>query len=133
MSRHHLFDPTDMPPASGFSYGALSGGGRVLHIAGITGHHTDGSIGADLVGQFGKACESVVRVIAETGGDPTDLVSLIIYTTDLAAYRARLEELGVAYRDVFGKHYPPMALFGIDELFDPEALVELVAVAVVPG
>ncbi|HZD21854.1 MAG TPA: RidA family protein [Acidimicrobiia bacterium] len=132
MSRHRLFNPDGMPPAVGFSYGALSEGGRILHIAGMSGAGADGSLDDDLVAQFGKACEGVVRVITEAGGHATDLVSLTIYTTDIEAYRARPKELGVAYRGVFGKHYPPMALFGIDELFDPKALIELVAVAVVP-
>lgn len=130
MSRHHLVNPDDMAPASGFSYGALSEGGRVLHIAGITGHAADGTIDADLVDQFGKACRGVARVIAEAGGETDDLVSLTIYTTDIDTYRARPKELGVVYRAVFGKHYPPMALFGIEELFDPAALVELVGVAI---
>jgi enamine deaminase RidA (YjgF/YER057c/UK114 family) len=49
----------------------------------------------------------------------------------MATYRAHPKELGAAYRDVFGKHYPPMALFGIEELFDPRARVELVCVAVI--
>ncbi|HEX6221454.1 MAG TPA: RidA family protein [Acidimicrobiia bacterium] len=132
MSRHHLFNPEGMPPASGFSYGALSDTGKLVHIAGITGHAADGSIDVDLVDQFGRACAGVARVISEAGGGPSDLVSLTIYTTDIETYRARPKELGVAYRDVFGKHYPPMALFGIGELFDPRALVELVGVAVVP-
>lgn len=131
MTRHHLVNPSGMPPASGFSYGALSEGGRLLHVAGMTGHGPDGSIGDDLVEQFGKACEGVALVITEAGGDPSDLVSLTIYTTDIDAYRARPEDLGLAYRAVFGKHYPPMALFGVTDLFDPRALVELVAVAIV--
>jgi enamine deaminase RidA (YjgF/YER057c/UK114 family) len=121
-----------MPPASGFSYGALAARGRVLHIAGMTGHAADGSIDVDLVDQFGAACAGVARVISEAGGSPSDLVSLTIYTTDIDTYRARPKDLGVSYRDVFGRHYPPMALFGVGELFDPRALVELVGVAVVP-
>lgn len=132
MTRHHLFDPSGMPPASGFSYGALSERGRLLTIAGLTGHAEDGSIADDLVDQYAAACESVARVIADAGGDPEDLVSMTIYTTDVAAYKEELRELGVAYRAVFGKHYPPMALFGISELFDPRAKVELVCLAVVP-
>ncbi len=40
-----------------------------------------------------------------------------------------LGPIGEAYRAVFGRHYPAMALFGVTELFDPEARVELVAVA----
>ena len=133
MTRHHLFDPTGMPPASGFSYGALAGRGRLLQVAGLTGHAEDGSIADDLVDQFGTACESVARVIAEGGGEPDDLISMTIFTTDVGAYRSRLGDLGVAYRAVFGRHYPPMALIGIGELFDPRAKVELMCVAVVPN
>ena len=132
MSRHHLFDPDGMAPAVGFSYGAVSAGGKLLHIAGLTGHLSDGSIADDLVEQFARACESVARVINEAGGDPSDLVSMTIYTTDIDGYRSRLGAIGEAYRAVFGRHYPPMALFGVGELFDPNALVELVCVAVVP-
>lgn len=133
LSRHRLFNPDGMPPARGFSYGALSGEGHVLHIAGMTGHQGDGSIAADLVGQFGAACSSVARVVEEAGGEPSDVVSMTIYTTDIGGYRDQLSEIGEAYRQVFGKHYPPMALFGVSELFDPAAKVELVCVAVVPA
>jgi enamine deaminase RidA (YjgF/YER057c/UK114 family) len=133
MTRHHLFDPDGLPPARGFSYGAIAAEGRTLHIAGITGHREDGSIDPDLVEQYGAACRSVARVITEAGGDPSDLVSMIIYTTDVDGYRANLSPIGERYREVFGRHYPPMALIGVERLFDRAALVELVCVAVVPG
>lgn len=133
VTRHELFNPEGMPQARGFSYGAVSASGRVLHIAGLTGHHDDESIDDNLVDQFGVACASVARVIEEAGGEPSDMVSMTIYTTDIDDYRTNLRQLGEAYRSVFGKHYPPMALFGISELFDPAANVELVCVAVVPA
>jgi enamine deaminase RidA (YjgF/YER057c/UK114 family) len=132
MSRHDLFDPEGMPPAIGFSYGAVSAGGRLLHIAGLTGHRADGSISDDLVEQFAAACESVAKVIDDAGGAPSDLVSMTIFTTDIGGYRNHLAPIGDAYRAVFGRHYPPMALLGISELFDPNAIVELACVAVVP-
>lgn len=132
MTRHQLINPSDLPAPSGFSYAAKPGDGRTVHLAGITGHHADGTIDDDLVDQFRTACQSVARVIEEVGGEPADLVSMTIFTTDIATYRARPRELGVAYRSVFGKHFPPMALFGIDALFDPSAVIELVCVAVVP-
>src|SRR5690606_34878479 len=75
MSRHLFFDPEGLPPASGFSYGAISSGGRLLHIAGMTGRKADGTITDDLVEQFSVACEGVARVIDEAGGEPSDLVS----------------------------------------------------------
>ncbi|MBW3666322.1 MAG: RidA family protein [Actinobacteria bacterium] len=132
MSRHRLFDPEDLAPARGFSYGALPEEGRLLHLAGITGHHPDGSIDEALSEQFAAACRTVARVVAEAGGEPSDVVSMTIYTTDMGGYRESLGPIGTAYRSVFGRHYPPMALIGIEELMDPGALVELVCVAVVP-
>ena len=131
MSGHQLLNPEGMSPARGFSHGALPTRGNTLYIAGQTGHHEDSTLDLELVDQFAQACRSVVGVIAAAGGEPTDLVSMTIYTTDLQGYRESLEPIGAAYREVFGKHYPPMALIGVSELFDPEALVELVCVAVI--
>lgn len=132
MSRHTLFNPEGMAPATGFSYGAIAGDGRLVHVAGMTGHRADGSIADGLIEQFGDACRSVVKVVEEAGGTASDVVSMTIYTSDIDAYRANLKPIGVAYRETFGDHYPPMALFGISELFDPRATVELVCVAVAP-
>ena len=119
-----------MAPAAGFSYGAVAAEGWTLHIAGLTGHRGDLSIDEGIVDQFSAACRTVADVIEEAGGEPTDLVSMTIYTSAIEEYRQHLEEIGAGYRMVFGKHYPPMALLGISELFDPKALVELVCVAV---
>jgi enamine deaminase RidA (YjgF/YER057c/UK114 family) len=131
MSDHRFLNPEGVPPARGFSHGALPTRGNTLYIAGQTGHHQDSTLDPGLVDQFAHACRSVAGVIAAAGGEPTDLVSMTIYTTDLQAYREGLEPIGVVYREVFGRHYPPMALIGVSELFDPEALVELVCVAVI--
>lgn len=131
MTRHHLFNPDGLSPAVGFSHGALPAEGNTLYIAGQTGHRADGAIEDGLVEQFSAACGAVAEVIREAGGDPSDLVSMTIYTTEIDLYRSSLEPLGAAYRDVFGRHFPPMALIGVSELFDVKAKVELVCVAVV--
>lgn len=133
LSRHHLFDPEGMPPAVGFSYGAVVGEGRAVHLAGITGERPEGGYDESIVDQFSISCRGVARVIAEAGGEPSDLVSMIIYTTALEEYKAGLKAIGAAYRQVFNRHFPPMALIGVSSLFDPAAKVELVCVAVVPG
>lgn len=131
MSDHRFFNPGDMAPARGFSHGALPGEGKTLYIAGQTGHHADLTIDDGLVDQFAQTCRSVARVIEEAGGEPDDLVSMSIYTTDVQGYRDNLDSIGAAYREVFGKHFPPMALIGVTELVDPNAVVELVCVAVI--
>ena len=121
-----------MAPARGFSHGAIPAGGETVYIAGQTGHYEDMTIDEGLVEQFAQACRSVAQVIVEAGGEPTDLVSMTIYVTDVQGYRDNLAPIGAVYREVFARHFPPMALIGIGELFDKRALVELVGVAVIP-
>src|SRR5690606_31896448 len=111
---------------------AVAAGGRTLHISGITAEQPDGSFPGGIAAQFAEACRGVARVISEAGGDPTDLVAMTIYTTDVTGYKAELGAVGAAYREVFGRHFPPIALVGVAELFESAALVEVVCVAVVP-
>jgi enamine deaminase RidA (YjgF/YER057c/UK114 family) len=133
MIGHQFLNPAGLAPPRGFSHGAVPAEGRTLYIAGQTGHYEDMTLDDGLVEQFANACRSVAAVVEEAGGDPTDLVSMTIYTTDVPGYRDSLGPIGEAYRRVFGKHFPPMALIGVAELFDPKAKIELVCIAVVPG
>ena len=65
------------------------------------------------------------------GGDLEDLVSLQVFVTDVPRYRESLPALGGAWRKHFGRHYPAMGLFGVTELFEASAMVEVMGVAVV--
>ena len=132
MTRHHMFNPDGLPEAKGFSYGAVAAEGRTLYVSGVTAERPDGSFPDGIAAQFGDACARAARVITEAGGDPTDLVSMTIYTTDVGGYKANMAAVGAAYRAVFGRHFPPIALVGVAELFEKDALIELVCVAVVP-
>jgi enamine deaminase RidA (YjgF/YER057c/UK114 family) len=123
-------NPPGLPKAVGFSHVAVTPQGAVF-LAGQTGHRPDGSLDQGIVEQFGQACRSIRLCLEAIGATSEDLVSIQILVTDMSTYRKALEELGVAYREVFGKVYPPMSLIGVGELFDPEALVELVAVAAI--
>ena len=82
--------------------------------------------------QFAAAAANVATALAAAGATPADVVSLQIFTTDVEAYRSQSKAIGAAYREVFGPHYPPMALFGVTRLSTPTALVELVVIAVIP-
>ena len=130
----HLYvNPLELPKAIGFSHAAVAEPGRAVFLAGQAGHQADGTISTDLLDQFAQACRNVAVALEGTGATRQDLVNLHIFVTDVGAYRSLLPELGAAYRDVFGLHYPPMALFAVTELFDPAARVELVGTAVIPA
>ncbi len=122
----------ELAPPIGFAHAVVAGPGRTVYLGGQTAQDTSGAIVGDtLVEQFDQACGNVAAALRAAGGAPTDLVSLIIYVTDLDGYRSSLRELGKVHQRHFGKHYPAMALFGVTGLFDPAAMVELVGVAVV--
>jgi enamine deaminase RidA (YjgF/YER057c/UK114 family) len=130
---HRQINPDGMLPPVGFSHGVVSPPGHTLWFGGQTGHHGDGSLDDGLVAQFGQALRNLVTVLDHAGARVEDLVSLQLYVTDVPAYRAAPKELGRVYREVLGRHFPAVALFGVTELYDPDALVEIVATAVIAG
>jgi enamine deaminase RidA (YjgF/YER057c/UK114 family) len=133
MAAHRFVNPEDMFPPTGFSHAAVAAPGRLVFLAGQTAHQGDGTLeGETLTEQFAASIANVARALEAAGATTADLVSLQIFTTDVEGYIADSRAIGVAYREVFGPHYPPMALFGVTRLYDPAALVELVATAVIP-
>jgi enamine deaminase RidA (YjgF/YER057c/UK114 family) len=125
MSRHRIVNPPELGAPSGFSH-AVVAGGRTVHLAGQIG------AGESLAEQFDNAATNLLIALRAAGGEPEDLVSLQVFVTDVAAYKASLPALGRAWREHFGRHYPAMGLFGVSELFEPWAQVELMGVAVLP-
>jgi enamine deaminase RidA (YjgF/YER057c/UK114 family) len=113
-------------PAPGYSNAVVAGPGRTVHVAGQIG------AGATLAEQFGAALRKVVAALAECDAEPAHVVTMTVYVTDVAAYRASLPDVGAAYRAAFGRHFPAMALVGVTDLVEPGAMVEIVATAVVP-
>jgi enamine deaminase RidA (YjgF/YER057c/UK114 family) len=130
---HRLLNPPTLAPAVGFAHAVAASPGRLVLLGGQTAQDADGRIVGDtVIAQFDRAAANVVAALAAAGGRPEHLVSLVIYTTDMAGYRRALAALAPVYRRHLGRHYPAMALLGVAELFDPAALVELVATAVIP-
>lgn len=132
-SPHRTVNPDDLLPPVGFSHAVVAAPGRLVHLGGQTGHRADGSLPSGIVAQFEQATRNLRVALRATGATPEHLTALQIYVTDMTAYRASLREIGSAYRRHLGRHYPAIALLGVACLFDPDALVELVATAVVPG
>jgi enamine deaminase RidA (YjgF/YER057c/UK114 family) len=128
---HDIVRAEGLAPPVGYAHAVVTAPGRTVYLGGQTAQRPDGRIeGATLVEQFDRAAGNLARALAAAGGRPEHLVCLQIYTTDAAAYRAALPELGAAYRRHFGRHYVASALLEVSGLLDPAALVELMGVAV---
>jgi enamine deaminase RidA (YjgF/YER057c/UK114 family) len=125
-------NPKELGPARGFSHATVAGG--FVWLGGQIGSDATGTIPepGDIVAQYRRAIGNVSIALRAAGSAPADTVKLTYYVTDLKAYKDNLQAIGSAYREVFGRHYPATTLVEVRSLFDPEALVEVDAVAVCP-
>lgn len=130
---HQIVNPETLEPPIGYSHAVVAAAGQTVYLGGHTGHRADGTLaGEGLLEQFDQASANVVEALTAAGGRPEHLVSMLIFVTDVEEYRNARRELGVKHRKHFGAHYPAVALLGVSGLFDRNAKVELVCVAVIP-
>lgn len=122
---HRIVNPSELPEPSGYAHAVVAARGRTVYLGGQTG------TGDTVAAQFDAAAASLVTALRAAGGEPEDLVSLVVYATDVDEYRAAMAELGGVWRRHFGRRYPAMALVGVSALVDPDARIELMGVAVV--
>jgi enamine deaminase RidA (YjgF/YER057c/UK114 family) len=125
-AEHRIVDVPGLPEPVGYAHAVVAAPGRTVYLGGQIGG------GETVVEQFDAAAANLVAALRAAGGEPDDLVSLVVYTTDLDEYRASLSDLGEVWRHHFGRRYPAMALVGVSGLLAPHARVELMGVAVVP-
>ncbi len=118
------------PRPRGYANGRI-GSGEPLHVGGMIGWDEKGVLADGIVAQFAKALDNVIAVVRAGGGAVEDVASMTVYVTDIPAYRNTHKELGAAWRERFGKHYPAMALLGVSALVEPRAIVEIEAIAYV--
>ncbi|KDN87868.1 RidA family protein [Kitasatospora cheerisanensis] len=124
-------NPASLPQPRGYSHGTLSG--NTLHLGGQTALDRDMRIvPGGIVEQFRQAFSNVLATLAEAGGRPEDLVSITLYLTDIPDYQAHGKEIGEVWRELAGPVYPAMAGIGTTALWQPEAMIEILGVAVIP-
>lgn len=130
---HRLISPDSMAPSPGFAHAVVPADGRTVYLAGqIASDPTGAVVGDTLAEQYDVALGNVVEALAHAGGEPHDIVSLVVYATDVQAYRNDLRGVGAAHRKHLDRHFPAMALLGTTCLVEPAAMVEIIATAVVP-
>ena len=124
-------NPATLPAPSGYSHGTLSG--NTLYLGGQTALDANMRIvPGGIVEQFRQAFSNVLTTLREAGGIPGDLVSITLYLTDIPDYQAHGKEIGEVWRELAGPIYPAMAGIGTTALWQPEAMIEIMGVAVIP-
>ncbi len=123
--------PKGWPQPKGYSDG-MAAKGRVIVTGGCVGWDETGKFAEGLAAQTRQTLANIVAIVAEAGAAPQHIVRLTWYVTDMADYRSRQREIGAAYREIMGKHFPAMAVVQVAGLVEQQALVEIEATAVLP-
>ena len=134
-SPHRRIDPASLAKPVGSSHGVLAAAGRTLYLAGQVGWDKEGKFpeGYDLVAQVDRALRNLVEVLKASGAAPEHVVSMRIYVRSAQRWHSDAEAIGEAWRNHMGRWYPAVTLVEVSRLYEPEALVEIEAVAVIPS
>lgn len=127
-----FINPVTLAKPSGFNYGALTSGGRILFLAGQNGIYGQppGTPPGDVVEQFRRSIDNLKAVCEAAGTTLQNIVKMNIYVKDVKDYKAHLKPIGEVYRSYFGQHYPAMTLVEVTDFFDDGALIEIEGIAV---
>jgi enamine deaminase RidA (YjgF/YER057c/UK114 family) len=121
--------PEGWPKPRGYSNGIRARGDFVF-VGGVVGWDEKEQFPEGFVAQARQLFKNILAVLKEGGATPADMVRMTWYVVDMDEYLGSLSELGKAYKDVFGSHYPAMALVQVIRLAEPKARLEIETTAV---
>ncbi len=125
-------NPKHWPIPKGYANGMMAEG-RIVVTGGIVGWDEAERFPQGFAAQARQALDNIRAILAEGGAEPRHLVRLTWYVTDRAEYVAARREIGRAYRETVGEHYPPRSVVVVAGLLEERAKVEIEATAVVPA
>lgn len=127
-----VLQPAGWPRPKGYSNGMMAEG-RQVFVAGQVGWDERQQFPETLAAQVRQALKNIVAVLNEAGARAEHLVRLTWYVTSRDEYYAELPQIGQAYREILGRHFPVMAVVQVVALMEAKAKVEIEATAVVPA
>lgn len=126
---HDVIHPEGWLPAVGYANGILAKDGT-LHIGGQIGWDANKEfVSDDFIGQMRQALLNIRTIVETAGGKVEDVMRLTWFVTDKAEYLAAQREVGRAYREIFGRHFPAMSMVVVAGLVEDAAKVEIEATA----
>jgi enamine deaminase RidA (YjgF/YER057c/UK114 family) len=127
-----FLQPPGWPRAKGYSNG-IAASGRTVCVSGMVGWDAECRFQTDdFAGQVRQALQNIVAVLAEANAGPQHIVRMTWYVLDKQEYVAAYPEIGIAYREVIGRHFPTMSAVQVAGLIEDRARVEIEVTAIVP-
>lgn len=132
----NILQPPGWLAPRGYSNGVmteLTVGSRLVFVGGQIGWNEQQEFETDdLAEQVGQTLKNIVAVLKEGGGGPEHITRMTWYVCDKKEYAAALREIGRHYREIIGRHFPPMTAVEVADLIEDRARVEIEVTAVIP-
>jgi len=102
--------------------------GSLIFLSGQLARDADGKlVGAgDMAEQTRQCIRNMQTVLEEAGGSLSDIVSIVVYTTDIRQFK----EIVAARTEFFVRDLPTSTIVEVNHLADPGLLIEFQATAV---
>jgi enamine deaminase RidA (YjgF/YER057c/UK114 family) len=127
-----FLQPPGWVQPKGYANGVVAKG-RTVCVSGMIGWDGEGRFHTmDFAGQVRQALRNIVEVLAEADARPEHIVRMTWYVVDKQEYIAAYKEIGIAYRELIGRHYPAMTAVQVAALIEDQARVEIEVTAIVP-
>ena len=117
--------PDIAPSGPTFSRGVRAG--NMLYIAGCTARGTEAQ-GQNIMEQLRVTLDRIVRIVAEEGGVPSDIVKITTFVTSIPDWRADRERQEALFAEYFQGEYPANTLVEITALAEDGLDVEIEAI-----
>lgn len=128
MQRKRVSSGTDWESKVGYSRAVQAG--SEVHVSGTTATDDDGNVVGknDPYEQTRQVLQNIKNALNETDASLRDVVRTRIYVRNIDEWEA----IGDAHREVFGDNRPTTSMIEVNRLIDPDLLVEIEAVAIIP-
>ncbi len=132
MGALRMVNPEGWARPKGYSNGVV-GRGALMFVAGQVGWNAEERFESDdFVAQARQALKNTVAVLAAAGAKPEHIARMTWYVLDKKEYVARVAEIGMAYRDTIGRHFPAITLVEVTALVADRAKIEIESMAIIP-
>jgi len=127
-----ILQPPSWVRPRGYSNG-VSAAGRAVFVSGMVGWNAQAEfVVKNFSGQVRQALQNIVEVLREAEARPEHIARMTWYVLDKKEYMAAAKEIGIAYREIIGRHYPAMTVVEVSGLLEQDARLEIEVTAVVP-
>lgn len=118
-------------PRGIMSQGVATPAGQMVFASGQVARDVDGQLvgRGDIRAQTRKTLQNLQAVLAEGGATMDDVVKVTVFVTNLSEHFAAVHEIRAEF---FTSEYPASTLVEVSQLVDPEMLIEIEAIAVLP-